>query len=131
MVDTFHLKTSKAHLLIGVAVDYASLYVQGRVLQDTKSSTMLQWVLDIYNFNGCSNYILSDAGPENLGSLPKTLALLGCTSLTFTLHMSRQRGTAERTIALLRQHIKKAYLHVRAKANTITDYRVPLTIALQ
>merc|ERR1711954_357460 len=67
----------------------------------------------------------------NLGSLPKTLALLGCTSLTFTPHMSRQRGTAERTIALLRQHIKKAYLHVRPKANTITDYRVLLTIALQ
>merc|ERR1711954_327452 len=31
----------------------------------------------------------------------------------------------------LRQHIKKAYVHVRPKANTITDYRVLLTIALQ
>ena len=40
MIDTFHLKTSNTNLLIGVAVDYASLYVQGRILQDTKSSTM-------------------------------------------------------------------------------------------
>ena len=40
MVDTFQLKTSNVNLLIGVAVDYASLYVQGRVLQDTKSTTM-------------------------------------------------------------------------------------------
>ena len=72
-----------------------------------------------------------DGGPENLESLPKTIALLGCTSLTFTPHMSRQRGTAERTIALLRQHIKKAYLHVRPKANNTMDYRVLLTIALQ
>ena len=91
MVDTFHLKTSNANLLIGVAVDYASLYVHGRVLQDTKSSTMLQWVLDIYNFTGCNNYILSDGGPENLGSLPITLALLGCTSLTFTPHVMPKR----------------------------------------
>merc|ERR1711954_618869 len=96
MIDTFTLKTSNTNLLIGVAVDYASLYVQGRVLQDTKSSTMLQWVLEIYNFTGCNNYILLDAGPENLGNLPKTLALLGCTSLTFTPHMSRQRGTADK-----------------------------------
>ena len=90
MIDTFHLKTSHAHLLIGVAVDYASLYVQGRILQDTKSSTMLQWVLDIYSFTGCTNFLLMDTGTENLGNLPKTLALLGCTSLTFTPHMSRQ-----------------------------------------
>merc|ERR1711954_510258 len=131
MVDTFHLKTSTTSLLVGVAVDYASLFVQGRILQDTKSTTMLQWILDIYSFTGCNSYILTDGGPENLGSLPKTLALLGCTSLTFTPHMSRQRGTAERTIALLRQHIKKAYIHVRPKANAITDYRVLLTIALQ
>merc|ERR1712243_82596 len=74
MVDTFHLKTSKKNLLIGVAVDYASLYVQGRILQDTKSSTMLQWNLDIYSFTNCSNFILSDAGPDNFGNLPKTLA---------------------------------------------------------
>merc|ERR1712082_602708 len=79
MIDTFHLKTSNANLLIGVAVDYASLYVQGKVLQDTKFSTMLQWVLDIYSFTNCSSYILLDAGPGTLGSLPKTLALLGCT----------------------------------------------------
>merc|ERR1712081_137525 len=92
---------------------------------------MLQWVLDIYNITGSNNYILSDAGLENLGSLPKTLALLGCTSLTFTPHMSHQRGTAKRTIALLRQHIKKAYIHVRPKANNTTDYKVLLTIALQ
>merc|ERR1712082_308139 len=92
---------------------------------------VMQWILDIYSFTGCNSYILTDGGPENLGSLPKTLALLGCTSLTFTPHMSRQRGTAERTIALLRQHIKKAYIHVRPKANTTTDYRVLLTIALQ
>ena len=45
--------------------------------------------------------------------------------------MSRQRGTAERTIALLRQHIKKAYIHVRPKASNTTDYKVLLTIALQ
>ena len=45
--------------------------------------------------------------------------------------MSCQRGTAERTIALLCQHIKKAYIHVRPKANNTTDYRVLLTIALQ
>ena len=32
MVNTFHLKTSNAHLLIGVAADNASLYVQGRIL---------------------------------------------------------------------------------------------------
>merc|ERR1711954_451968 len=131
MIDTFHLKTGNTNLLIGVAVDYASLYVQSRILQDTKSSTMLQWVLDIYSFTNCNNYILSDAGPENLGSLPKTLALLGCKSLTFTPHVSRQRGMAERTIALLCQHIKKAYLHVRPKANRVMDYRVLLTIALQ
>ena len=68
---------------------------------------MLQWVLDIYNFTGCNSYILSDAGPENLGNLPKTLASLGCTSLTFTPHMSRQGGRDERTIALLQQHIKR------------------------
>ena len=104
---------------------------QGRVLQDTKSSTMLRWVLDIYSFTGCNNFILLDAGPENLGNLQKTLELLACTSLTFTTHMSRQRGTAERTIALLFQHIKKAYLHVRPKANNTMDYRVLLTIALQ
>merc|ERR1712081_78976 len=131
MVDTFHLKTSTTSLLVGVAVDYASLFVQGRILQDTKSTKMLQWILDIYSFTGCNSYILTDGGPENLGSLPKTLALLGCTSLTFTPHMSRQRGTAERTIALLCQHIKKSYLHVRRKANNTMDYRVLLTIALQ
>merc|ERR1711954_95560 len=131
MIDTFHLKTGNTNLLIGVAVDYASLYVQVRILQDTKSSTMLQWVLDIYSFTNCNNYILSDAGPENLGSLPKTLALLGCTSLTFTPHMSRQRGTAEKTIKLLPHHIKKANLHVRPKANNTMDYRVCLTISLQ
>merc|ERR1712082_389016 len=92
---------------------------------------VMQWILDIYSFTGCNSYILSDGGPENLGSLPKTLALLGCTSLTFTPHMSRQRSTAKRTIALLRQHIKKAYIHVRPKANNTTDYKVLLTIALQ
>ena len=64
MVDTFHLKTSTTSLLVGVAVDYASLFVQGRILQDTKSTTMLQWILDIYSFTGCSSYILTDGGPE-------------------------------------------------------------------
>ena len=71
---------------------------------------MLQWVLDIFSFTECDTLILSDAGPENFGNLPKTLELLGCTSLTFTPQMSPQRGTAERTITLLCQHIKKAYL---------------------
>merc|ERR1711954_172955 len=33
MIDTFHLKTSNTSLLIGVAVDYASLYFQARLLQ--------------------------------------------------------------------------------------------------
>ena len=45
--------------------------------------------------------------------------------------MLRQISTAERTIVLLCQHIKKAYLHVRPKANNTMDYRVLLTIALQ
>merc|ERR1711954_66026 len=59
MVDTFHIKTSTKNLLVGVAVDYASLYVQGRILQDTKYTTMLQWILDIYSFTGCNSYILT------------------------------------------------------------------------
>ena len=94
--------------------------VMGRVLPDTKSTTMLQWILDIYSFTGCTSFLVSDAGPQNLGNLPRTLALLGCTTLNFTPRMSRQRGTTERTIALLRQHIKKVYLHVRPRASDIS-----------